>query len=182
MRINAAGGSASRTISTPVLVVRRRVLDATLFELVRPRVEVREGHAVDRLLRCGDRVCFLAGKTDLGDQFGANSGVVVGADGASSIVARLSSCREARTDDLLIATRAYYRGVATTEPALQFHFLPELGGGYLWIFPLGGDRYNVGMGRWLSACLLRAVVDSVTIRIRSSQRAAQRRGLGHRPR
>jgi geranylgeranyl reductase family protein len=162
IRISAADGSAPRTISTPVLVVRRRVLDATLLDLVRPLVEVREGHAVDRLLRCGDRVCGVAGKTDLGARFEATSGVVVGADGASSIVARLSGCRDARTDDLLVATRAYYRSVATTEPALEFHFLPELEGGYLWIFPLGGDRYNVGMGR---------VVD----RIRNGQRSLRER-------
>jgi len=53
------------------------------------------------------------------------------------VIARLTGCRGSWANDLLIATRGYYRGVAQSSHDLEFHFLPELGGGYLWIFPAG---------------------------------------------
>jgi len=146
IQIHPAGSSAKNTITTSVLVVRRRVLDATLLNVVRPLVDVREGHAVDRLQWCNSRVCGVAGKIDQGGRFDATARVVIGADGASSIIARLAGCRDGGHDDLLVATRAYRWGDATTEHALEFHFLPDLAGGYLWIFPVGGGCYNVGLG------------------------------------
>jgi len=138
--------AAPRTIETPVLVVRRRVLDSTLLDVVRPLVEVREQHAVDRILSSDGRICGVAGTTERGTRFEARADVVIGADGASSIVARLTNCRVERTSDLLIARRGYYRGVEQTSQALEFHFLPGLCGGYLWIFPLGSGRHNIGLG------------------------------------
>lgn len=141
-------GASGRTSSlgTPVLVVRRYVLDATLVDLVRPRVEVREGCGVTDLLWSHGAVCGVAGRTEDGTRFSATSHVVVGADGASSVVARLTGCRIGKAERMNVAIRTYYRDVEMTTRAPEFHFLPELAGGYLWIFPAGCHRYNVGLG------------------------------------
>lgn len=144
--LSPSSGEPPRTLDTPVLVVRRRVLDATLLDVIRPLVEVRENHGVDRILWHDGQVCGVAGMTGQGSRFQASAAIVIGADGASSTIARLTGCRGSRANDLLIATRGYYRGVAQSSHDLEFHFLPELGGGYLWIFPAGAGCHNVGMG------------------------------------
>jgi geranylgeranyl reductase family protein len=138
------GGTS--TLDTPVLVVRRYILDATLVDFVRPIVDVREGSAVTTLRWRDGAVCGVTGETDRGTAFTVSANVVVGADGASSIIARLTGCRESKADRMNVAIRAYYRDVVMTSRAPEFHFLPELGGGYLWIFPAGGNRFNVGIG------------------------------------
>ena len=154
-------------LSTPMLVVPRRRLDAVLLDAVRPLAEVRESWQVDGLLRSANGVCGVTGRTAAGDRFEARARLVVGADGASSVVARLTASRSAQDARCLLATRAYYRGVTLDERALEFHFLPELDGGYVWIFPAGRDRYSVGLaldaarlhtsgrslGAWRDACL-----------------------------
>ena len=186
IQITPAKSSAWRSITTPALVVRRRVLDATLLDLVRPLVEVREGHAVDRLLWCDNRVCGVAGKFDLGGRFEATAGVVVGADGASSIVARLGGCRNGGTDDLLVATRAYYQGVAMTEHALEFHFLPDLGGGYLCDLPDRRRRLQRGTGWAGRAVPHRSALAARTVQrcagVSGVRRAIRRRGAAVRRR
>ncbi|HEY7512378.1 MAG TPA: NAD(P)/FAD-dependent oxidoreductase [Vicinamibacteria bacterium] len=160
-------GARHVALSTPMLVVPRRRLDALLLDAVRPLATVREGWQVDGLLRSAAGVCGVTGRTETGERFEARARVVVGADGASSVVARLTASRGAHDARRLLATRAYYRGVTLDERALEFHFLPELDGGYVWIFPSGGDCYSVGLaldadrlraggrslGAWRQACL-----------------------------
>ena len=44
------------------------------------------------------------------------------------------------------AARGYWRGVQGLEPRFEFFFTPELAPGYGWIFPVGEDVANVGVG------------------------------------
>ena len=139
------GGARSADLPSPMIVIRRRVLDALLVDAVRDHVDVREGWSVDTLSWNDAAVCGVGGTDDAGRRFTARAHLVIGADGASSIVARLTGCRRRRDDGTLVATRAYYRGIGSDDRAMEFHFLPELGGGYAWIFPAGPGRFNVGV-------------------------------------
>jgi len=74
--------------------------------------------------------------------------LVIGCDGANSVVARHLT-PQARLDRAhhCAAVRAYYRDVAEApENTSDFYFLREHRAGYCWVFPVGGGVYNVGFG------------------------------------
>lgn len=74
--------------------------------------------------------------------------IVVGADGANSIVARKllgdNNCNKA-TD--LLRIRGIYSDVKSRfeTPTLELYFLKDIFPGYLWIYPIGDGLVNVGL-------------------------------------
>jgi geranylgeranyl reductase family protein len=131
------GGEAT----CPHIVCRREVFDNVLFEAARREAEVLEGCAVTGLLRdrgavrgvaCGSRR-FTAG-------------VVVGADGFDSIVARGLGLYRFDERRWYAATRAYYRGLDCPRRTVEVHFTKETLPGFLWMFPCGEGLTNVGLG------------------------------------
>ena len=74
--------------------------------------------------------------------------VVVGCDGANSVVGRklLPEPRLARAHHC-VGVRAYFENVAGAESGTTEFFLTrDYLAGYLWLFPVGAGRYNVGLG------------------------------------
>lgn len=78
--------------------------------------------------------------------------MVVGCDGAHSVVARAFTDNGVDKDHYCGAVRAYYRGVAETPNDLFEIFLPRgFLPGYFWVFPLPDGLVNVGFGMLSSA-------------------------------
>jgi len=121
-------------------VASRSRFDALLFD-----------HAVD----CGAE--FLrTGVTGLVRESGRVTGVTttagpvdarftIGADGATSVVARELGVlpRPRRHRD--VAIRGYVDGMETAPHTVEFYFLDRFLPGYGWVFPLGDGRANVGV-------------------------------------
>jgi geranylgeranyl reductase family protein len=128
------------------LVVRRALFDDLLFGAARERVATKEGFRVDDLVRDGDRVCGVRGAADGGAPSTIAAKVVVGADGAGSVVARKLGLHTSSTGRGAVATRIYYRDLPHRHDTLEFHLLPECTPGYFWIFPVDGGVANVGLG------------------------------------
>ena len=74
--------------------------------------------------------------------------LIIGADGARSIVKRQLQGFEQDDKHFCGGIRAYYTGVKDLhrENYLELHFMKELLPGYFWIFPLPNGQANVGMG------------------------------------
>ncbi len=73
--------------------------------------------------------------------------LVVGADGAHSVVARKLGRIEMDKEYYSAALRVYYENVQGLDEALiEFYYFKEILPGYLWIFPLPNHRANVGLG------------------------------------
>jgi menaquinone-9 beta-reductase len=72
--------------------------------------------------------------------------VVIGADGASSIVARDLGSRQPREDRWAVALRAYIETEAALDHTIDFAFLEKIQPGYAWLFPIGEHRANIGVG------------------------------------
>lgn len=71
------------------LLVRRSVLDALLVEAAAAAgVELRESFSVVELLRSGDRITGVVGRTAAGTRVAERAAMVIGADGWRSVVAR----------------------------------------------------------------------------------------------
>ncbi|RLG19929.1 hypothetical protein DRN67_01395 [Candidatus Micrarchaeota archaeon] len=79
------------------------------------------------------------------DEFRAK--LIVGADGAHSVLARKTGC--VTTPDpkhSCAAVRGYYKGVSGPEDRIELHFIDEVLPGYFWIFPVGNGEHNIGLG------------------------------------
>lgn len=74
-------------------------------------------------------------------------GLVVGCDGATSLVRRELTTHVLKPEDRVAAIRAYFSGVqGVKDDTFEFHFMEKFNSGYFWIFPgLNGD-VNVGFG------------------------------------
>lgn len=73
--------------------------------------------------------------------------IIIGADGAQSVLARQLANRTIDRNHHVGSVRAYYKNVSntksnTTEIYFEKKYLPS----YLWVFPLPGNKTNVGFG------------------------------------
>ncbi|HVK72326.1 MAG TPA: NAD(P)/FAD-dependent oxidoreductase [Kofleriaceae bacterium] len=141
-------GSFERTVTMgrPVNVIRRIEFDHSLVEQVRARgVEVVTGEAVDALAVGADAVTLKLGS---GRELRAK--VVVGADGAASVVRKhLTGNARALPHRLFM----HELPADLRDAAMVYDFTPMTAGlrGYLWVFPVSGGRANVGLMHYPSS-------------------------------
>jgi len=145
-------GSFERTVTMgrPVRVIRRVEFDASLVEQVRAKgVELRTGVVVDELAVAGDHVALKLGG---GGQLAAK--IVVGADGAASVVRKhLTGNAKALPHRLFMAELPVAATAAPRDDAMIYDFTAMADGlrGYVWLFPVAGDRVNVGLMHYPSS-------------------------------
>jgi geranylgeranyl reductase family protein len=84
---------------------------------------------------------------DFQDGSSIQSSLIIGCDGANSVIKRQLSSLDFRDDTHSVAVRAYYRNIKDLQKGInEFHFLKECSPGYFWIFPLDNGWANVGFG------------------------------------
>lgn len=129
-------------LARPVRVVRREEFDHSLVRLARRRgVDVVEGEGVVAFERVADGVRVRTRRRTL------TCRVLVGADGAASVVRKtLHAGRRQRPHRLFKLELPAPPG---RPPAadMVYDFTPMVHGlrGYLWVFPVPGNRLNVGL-------------------------------------
>jgi geranylgeranyl reductase family protein len=149
-RARVAFGSLTRdvTLERPVRVVRREEFDASLVAQARDLgVEVRESTALEGFRVERDGVELSAGGASV------RARVLIGADGAGSAVRkRIQEARTAERPELPRETpiRLFRAELASSDwprDLMLYDFTPMTEGlrGYLWVFPVPGDRINVGL-------------------------------------
>ncbi len=129
-------------------VCRRFVYDNLVFEKAKSEgAHILENFSVHDLVFDGSRVVGVKGKdTKTGEEKELKAKVVVGADGAHSIVAKKTNLLDLDSDHTITSIRCYYKGVKDVKPAIELHFVNEIIPGYFWIFPLEPGYANVGIG------------------------------------
>jgi geranylgeranyl reductase family protein len=142
-RVRFGGFTRTVRMGRPVNVIRREEFDASLVKQVRAKgVEILEGEGVDAIAVEHDRVRVT---TSRGRELAAK--VVVGADGAASIVRKhLTGNAKALPHRLFKAELTVPAGTWPSDVML-YDFTPMLRGvrGYLWVFPVPDGRVNVGI-------------------------------------
>ncbi len=78
--------------------------------------------------------------------------LVLGADGAHSLVARTLNPASDKSRYLSYALRAYFEGVSGDSTQVDILFDKAFFPGYAWIFPFGEGRANIGMGMVVDPC------------------------------
>ncbi|HEX9102923.1 MAG TPA: FAD-dependent monooxygenase [Polyangia bacterium] len=132
------------TLGKPVRVIRRDDFDASLVAQARDRgVEVREGAPLAGFAVDSDGVDVGVGQGG-GERLRAR--VLVGADGVGSRVRKQLNGGSDGTPIRLFRLEVPARG-AWRSDAMLYDFSPMTDGlrGYLWVFPVDGDRLNVGL-------------------------------------
>jgi geranylgeranyl reductase family protein len=124
---------------------RRVDFDAELLRLVRRHTptEIREGVAITDLERRQDGVAVALEGADTP----ILTRLVIGADGAHSVVAKYLTGNRIDHTHYGAAVRTYYKGVTGVVPErAEIFVLPQFNPGYFWLFPLPGGAVNVGFG------------------------------------
>lgn len=144
----------------PAFVCPRQSFDAILFDAaVAAGVEVFQNTQVEKLLWEGEQVAGVQikdqnpivpskPKPNIPNPKSIRAPMVVGADGAYSVVVRELGLPQLNEKYYAGAIRVYYEGVTgfNEHHFMEIHFLEESTPGYFWIFPLGDGRANVGVG------------------------------------
>jgi len=124
-------------------VIPRRVLDERLVQrATQAGASLREGVVVEGLERDA-RGVTVRGRG--GEALRAD--VVLGCDGAPSVVRKLLGAPRFPETEEAVAVRTYYEDVTLSRPtAFGLFWEAALLPAYGWIFPLPGGRANVGLG------------------------------------
>lgn len=99
---------------------------------------------------------FVSVETESGK---LQAAIIIGADGAQSIVSRKLTAHKINRDHYCGAVRAYYSNVQGfhEDGMIELHFYKRLLPGYFWVFPLPGNEANVGLGMLSSFISKRSV-------------------------
>ncbi len=127
-------------------VSKRLDFDQFLIEEVKRRedIHLHLGVSIDHIKENGEGF-YLANKEK---NFEVQARLLIVANGANSHFSRHFAGLEKDEKHHAGAVRAYYQNVSGLHPDgfIELHFLKEVIPGYLWIFPLPGNRANVGLG------------------------------------
>lgn len=138
----------------PGFVSPRTVFDTLVFEkAVAAGAETLLETKVTGLLRDGKRVTGVTVKHKDGTPADLHAPLVIGADGAYSVVARELGMTQLDEGHYCGGLRVYYEGVTGFHDLnfIELHFVEESLPGYFWIFPMADGKANIGIGMLSSA-------------------------------
>jgi geranylgeranyl reductase family protein len=136
--------------------IRRLDFDNWLFKkaLTNPTLTVLQNTSLKEVSYSAEQVTVI---TNNGQQFSAK--VIVGCDGAHSVVAKKLAGFKVDRKHYSGAIRQYYQNIkGLTGNALEVYFLKGYLPGYFWIFPLNNREANVGFGM-LSSTIAEKKID-----------------------
>ena len=146
----------------PGFICARETFDQLLFDrAVESGADVRTGANVTGLLRVGERVTGVEVEIDK-QAHRVEAPLVIGADGAYSVVARHLGMEQLDESHYCAGLRVYYEGVTGFNDLnhIELHFMDEAIPGYFWIFPMANGRANVGI------CMLSAAIKKNRTKLR----------------
>ncbi|MFH0923035.1 MAG: NAD(P)/FAD-dependent oxidoreductase [Candidatus Micrarchaeota archaeon] len=126
--------------------VRRLVYDNMLFQNAKKYATAIEEFTVSDVIQENGFVVGVKGAGKDGKEQEFRAKVVIGADGASSVVANKLGLDKVDDAHYCIAVRGYYKGVTGMTQNIELHFCDSIVPGYFWIFPMDNGLANVGVG------------------------------------
>ncbi len=129
------------------------ILDRRIFDYDLAQMAAMEGATVitkayvNGLLFDGDCVAGVKGKY-LSEPFELKAKLVIGADGVESRVGRWAGLQtQVKMKDMLSCVQKTVTGIEVDERRFDFYLSKKWApGGYIWVFPKGKNRANIGLG------------------------------------
>jgi len=132
-------------------VLRRLVYDRLLWQTAKDAgADAIESAMVTGVVRENGRIAGVKAKMADGADAEFRGRMIIGADGAASVIAREIRGMEVDPKHTCLACRAYYSGVSGMNGTIEIHFVKSIMPGYFWIFPLENGLANVGVGMLMS--------------------------------
>lgn len=136
---------SDRNKPSPGYVHKRMVFDDFLFESAKERVDTKNFTVTDVIVE-DEQVKGVIGKNENGEEEELRAKIVLGADGAHSVVARKFELDKNPPEHFITALRGYYKNIEGLSDKIELHMIDSLIPGYFWIFPLPNKEANVGVG------------------------------------
>ena len=143
--VHLKGSKVNQNI-TKGFVIPREIFDNYLFEKAAAVTETLQGFAVKDLVYEHSRVAGVKGETKEGQEEIFKAPIIIGCDGANSIVARKLGLYGMDMENTAVAIRCYYSGVEGLTNQIELHYVKEVNPGYFWLFPAGEGKANIGIG------------------------------------
>ena len=139
----ANGESIEINWKTDAYNSRRFHFDEFLLNQVKKhtKVSIYEGIRIKTITREEQKITIKSKDSD----FSITCDMVIGSDGANSIVSKILGDGQPKHSINSVALSAIYKNVGSPIEANEFYLLKKFPG-YFWIFPLGNNYYNVGFG------------------------------------
>ena len=139
-------GNKNNDFITKGYVVPRKIFDNFLFKKADELTETRQGFTVNDIIYQNDNISGVKGTNIEGKEEILNAPIIMGCDGANSIIARKLGLYEMDMENTAVAIRCYYEGVRGLSNQIELHYVSEVKPGYFWLFPAGNDKANIGIG------------------------------------
>lgn len=145
--------SPNETVIEFDLIEKGYILDRRIFDYDLAQYAANEGAQivtkayVDGLLFDGEKVVGVKGSC-MGERFEKRAKIVVGADGVESRVGRWAGLQtHLKLKDMESGIQKTVAGIDVTDNMFEFYMSKKWApGGYLWVFPKGKNKANVGLG------------------------------------
>jgi geranylgeranyl reductase family protein len=129
-----------------VALSKRMDFDAFLFEETRRygSIQFKNDIKIGQIIRNASHLTLV----DDQQKFSHETDLLILASGSIRTLSRQLTGEKMDKHQYATGIRAYFENVATDgdEDYIELHFLKDLAPGYLWIFPLPGNIFNVGLG------------------------------------
>ena len=139
-------GNKNNDFITKGYVVPRKIFDNFLFKKADELTETRQGFTVNDIIYENDNISGVKGTNIEGKDEILNAPIIMGCDGANSIIARKLGLYEMDMENTAVAIRCYYEGVEGLSNQIELHYVSEVKPGYFWLFPAGNGKANIGIG------------------------------------
>ena len=139
-------GNKKNNYITKGFVIPRKVFDYFLFKKAKEVTEILEGFKVKDLIYKNGKPAGIKGVNRKGDEQIIEAPIILGCDGAHSIISRKLDAYKKDMEHTAVAIRCYYEGVEGLSNQIELHYIREVKPGYFWLFPAGGNKANIGIG------------------------------------
>ena len=139
-------GNKKNNYITKGFVIPRKVFDYFLFKKAKEVTEILEGFKVKDLIYKNGKPAGIKGVNRKGDEQIIEAPIILGCDGAHSIISRKLDAYKKDMEHTAVAIRCYYEGVEGLSNQIELHYISEVKPGYFWLFPAGGNKANIGIG------------------------------------
>ena len=139
-------GNKKNNYITKGFVIPRKVFDYFLFKKAKEVTEILEGFKVKDLIYKNGKPVGIKGVNRKGDEQIIEAPIILGCDGAHSIISRKLDAYKKDMNHTAVAIRCYYEGVEGLSNQIELHYISEVKPGYFWLFPAGVNKANIGIG------------------------------------
>lgn len=146
------------------LICRRILFDEMLFHAAREtdNITAMDWCRAAEITMLSGRGCEVTADRGGGRRQTFNARVLIGADGANSLVARRMGIPR-YPEHRILAVQAYYNQVIGLRDQMEIHFLDEILPGYMWVHPNRTSLANIGMAVPLAAWQNRRIHPGVVL-------------------